>query len=85
MGTTPAMGIGTSIFLVALGAVLRYAVSDAIDGVELATVGLILIIAGIAGIIISFIMMAMARDRGAVATDDVVVRERRYQDPAPRL
>jgi hypothetical protein len=74
------MGIGTSIFLVALGAILRYAVSDAIEGVELATVGLILMIAGLAGIVISFLLMAMARDRDR----DVVVRERHYTDPAPR-
>lgn len=76
------MGIGTSIFLVALGAVLRYAVADAIDGVDLATVGLIMMIAGVAGLIISFLMMNMARGRAA---DDVVVRERHYSDPAARL
>ena len=76
------MGIGTSIFLLALGAILRYAVADAIEGVELATVGLILMIAGILGLVISFLLMAMARDRGAPA--DVVVRERQYTDPAPR-
>ena len=78
------MGIGTSLFLFAVGAILRYAVDDAISGVELATVGLILMIVGIVGLIISFLMMAMARDRGA-APADVVVRERRYEDPAPRL
>ncbi len=77
------MGIGTSLFLFAVGAILRYAVDDAISGVELATVGLILMIVGIVGLIISFLMMAMARDRGAPA--DVVVRERRYEDPAPML
>ena len=75
------MGIGTSIFLLALGAILRYAVADAVEGVELATVGLILMIAGILGLVISFLMMAMARDRRA----DVVVRDREYTDPAPRL
>lgn len=74
------MGIGTSIFLMAMGAILRYAVADAIEGVDLSTVGLILMIAGLAGIVISFLMMTMARDRG----DGVVVRERRYTDPAPR-
>jgi hypothetical protein len=77
------MGIGTSIFLVATGAILRYAVSDAIDGVDLSTVGLILMLCGLAGLVISFLMMAMARDR--VREPDVVVRERRYTDPAPPL
>lgn len=74
------MGIGTSIFLVALGAILRYGVADAIDGVSLSTIGLILMVCGIAGLVISFLMMAMARGRH----DDVVVRERHYTDAAPR-
>ena len=71
------MGIGTSIFLIALGAILRYAVSDAIEGVELATVGLILIIAGVIGLIISLLMMTIwSRGRGDPPADRPVVRDR---------
>ncbi|WP_205699306.1 DUF6458 family protein [Conexibacter sp. SYSU D00693] len=73
------MTMGTSVFLIALGAILRYAVEDAISGVNLATVGLILMIAGIVGIVLSFLMMAMARDRRAE-----VVHERRTVDPYAR-
>src|SRR5258705_151689 len=43
------MTVGGSIFLVAVGAILRYAVTDTISGVNLATIGLILMIAGIVG------------------------------------
>lgn len=47
------MGIGTSIFLIAVGAILRYAVTATVSGVELQTVGLILMIVGIIGLVIS--------------------------------
>jgi hypothetical protein len=42
-----------SIFLIALGAILRYAITVTISGVELQTVGLILMIVGIIGLVVS--------------------------------
>ena len=69
------MGIGTSIFLIALGAILKFAVTTSVSGIELATVGVILMIVGILGLIISLIFLMQARDRGVVATDGVA-RER---------
>ena len=63
------MGIGTSIFLLAVGAILAFAVTDAISGVDLTVVGYILMAAGALGLVIS--MMAMNRARRAT-----VVRER---------
>jgi hypothetical protein len=68
------MGIGTSIFLLALGAILKFAVTDAIAGIELATVGVILMVAGIIGLLISLFMMSQSR--GAVTRDRVVERDR---------
>ena len=47
------MSIGASIFLIAAGAILRYAVTAEVSGVELQTVGLILMIVGIIGLVIS--------------------------------
>jgi hypothetical protein len=47
------VGIGMSIFLIAVGAILRYAVTVTVSGVELQTVGLILIIVGVIGLVIS--------------------------------
>jgi hypothetical protein len=47
------MTIGTSIFLIALGAILRYAVTASVSGVSIPTVGLILMIAGIVCLVIS--------------------------------
>jgi Domain of unknown function (DUF6458) len=57
------MGIGTSIFLIALGAILKYAVTASVSGISLQTVGVILMVAGVLGLIISFAWMAMARKR----------------------
>jgi hypothetical protein len=56
------MGIGMSIFLIAAGAILRYAVTVTVSGVELQTVGLILMIVGIIGLVISLAVM-FAGDR----------------------
>ena len=69
------MWIGTGIFLLAVGAILKFAVTDSISGVELGTVGLILMICGIALTLISLIYAAMARNRTA-AVAPVATRER---------
>jgi hypothetical protein len=57
------MPIGTSIFLIAVGAIVRYAVTFHVSGVSRPAIGLILIIAGIVGIVLSLIYMATARRR----------------------
>jgi hypothetical protein len=71
------VGIGTSIFLIAVGAILRYAVTDTVKGVELDTVGLILMIVGAVGLVLTFLWMTMWADRrrGAVVGERAVVRE----------
>ncbi len=56
------MGIGVAIFLIALGAILRYAVDFQITGIEIHTIGLILMIVGIIGLVISLAVMFMGRD-----------------------
>jgi hypothetical protein len=77
-GNGPRMTVGGSIFLVAVGAILRYAVTDTISGLDLATIGLILMIAGIVGLVIGLFMYASAR-RTAYAPPE---RER-YVDREP--
>jgi len=69
------MGIGTSIFLIALGAILKFAVTTTVSGIELATVGTILIVVGIIGLLISLIFLMQGR-RGGVVTREPVVQER---------
>ena len=68
------MGIGTSLFLIAVGAILKFAVDATVSGIEIATVGVILMIVGVVGLLISLFFLSSAR-RG-VATDRTVVRDR---------
>ena len=71
------MGIGTSIFLIAVGAIMKWGVADAIEGVNLATIGLILMVVGVIGLLISlFYANLFTRDRGVAAGGPVVERER---------
>ena len=63
------MGIGTSIALIAVGAVLKYAVTASVSGIELQTVGVILMVVGIVGLVLSLIWMATASRRDVVVDD----------------
>jgi hypothetical protein len=47
------MGVGVSLALVAIGAILRYATTATVSGFNLQTIGLILIIVGVVGFVIS--------------------------------
>lgn len=78
------MPLGTSIFLIAVGAILRYAITATASGINIATVGLILMIVGIAGLVISiFYMLAWSPGRrGAVASERVVERDPYREPPA---
>jgi hypothetical protein len=73
------MYIGTSIFLIALGAILRWAVTGTVSGLDIQTAGLILLIVGILGLVLSLLMMSVWSDRRR--RDGDVVEERRYRDP----
>jgi ascorbate-specific PTS system EIIC-type component UlaA len=63
------MGFGTSIFLIAVGAILRYAVTASVSGISLTTVGLILMIVGAAGLVLSLLYLFTARSRGGLVRD----------------
>jgi len=68
------MGIGTSIFLIALGAILKFAVTATVSGIALGTVGVILMVVGIIGLVISLLWLMQA-SRRTVAGGRVVERE----------
>ena len=68
------MATGTSIFLIALGAILTFAVDITVEGLDLATVGIILMVAGVIGVIVSLIWIDRAT---SPRTDRTVVEERR--------
>jgi Na+/melibiose symporter-like transporter len=69
------MSIGLSLFLLAVGAILRYAVTLTVAGIELHTVGLILMIVGIIGLVISLLWMTVLADRDRTQ-ERRVVRDR---------
>jgi hypothetical protein len=81
------MTIGVSIFLIAVGAILRYATNFDVQDVSVDTVGLILMIAGAAGLLLGFLQEMIWSDRAKkragveqpVAQERVV--ERRPEDP----
>ncbi len=66
------MGIGVGVFLAVVGLILMFAVDIDIPGIEDNTLGLILLIAGIAGILLGLVA---ARNAGRTRT----VEERRVE------
>lgn len=63
------MTIGTSLFLIAVGAILKYAVTATVAGVDVHTAGLILMIVGVVGLVIGLFLMTQARGSGPVVDD----------------
>jgi hypothetical protein len=65
------MGIGTSVVLIAVGAIFKFALTDTlVAGVRLDVVGLILMIVGIVGLVASMIWASAASRREAVVVRD---------------
>ena len=52
------MGFGTSIFLIAVGAILAFAVNVTVSGVDIRTMGTILMVVGIIGLVFSLLFLA---------------------------
>ena len=78
------MGIGFSLFLIAVGAILAYAVNAQVSGLEIQTVGVILMVVGAIGLVISFLFWSSwspsgRRTRTTTGDDDVVYEERRRE------
>ena len=70
------MGIGVSVFLIAVGAILTFAVNAAVPHANLDVIGIILMIVGALGLLIAMAMMGSWRSRGTVVEDRVVERDR---------
>lgn len=67
MQSSNTMTFGSSTFLVAVGAILRYAITVEGDGFDIGMIGAILMIAGLAGFVVSFAMLATSRRSVTVA------------------
>jgi hypothetical protein len=66
------MTVGLSLLLIAIGAILRWAVTASVAGISLATVGLILLIVGVIGLVFALIQMAQAERTGTVPRDRAI-------------
>lgn len=49
------MGLGVSIFLIAIGAILTWAVNAEVSGLDITAVGVILLVVGIVGLLLSLV------------------------------
>lgn len=78
------MGIGASIFLIALGLILAFAVDFQVVGIDIQVIGWILALAGVVGIILTLAVFAPRR-RTSARGDSTVVEERRTYDDRPPL
>ena len=80
------MTIATAIFLIAVGAILRYAINVNSDVINIQTVGLILMIAGGAGLALSLLYELVHQDGPPRdERDEYAQRRSRYDDPTRRL
>lgn len=86
------MGIGGSIFLIALGAILAFAVNAEFSGIDINVVGYVLMLAGLIGLIVTIWFWNSRRrtvvqeSRPVMRSDGSVVEEYRTvrrEDPPP--
>jgi hypothetical protein len=70
------MGLGASLFLIAIGAILAFAVDVTTEGFNLNTIGIILMIVGALGLVISMIFWSSWGGPGNRGNTTVVERER---------
>jgi hypothetical protein len=71
------MGFGVSIFLIAAGAILAWAVNTDVSGVNIHTIGWILLVVGIVGLVLSMIFWSSWAGPGYFS------RRRTYYDEGP--
>jgi hypothetical protein len=72
---------GGAIFLMAIGAILKWAVTGHVSGIAIGTIGVILLLAGLAWLVLAVILDMNARRRGPA----VAVERERVVEPDPRV
>ena len=81
------MSIGASIFLLVVGAILTFAVNVTTSGFNINTVGIILMVAGVVGLLLSLLFWSSfspyRRRRSVGYPDERVVEERRIERDYP--
>jgi hypothetical protein len=83
------MGIGASIFLMALGAILTFATNVSLSGLNLNVVGIVLMLAGALGLYMTMFVWGPRRRASVIAADEEIVdpttRRTRVYRPAQEV
>jgi hypothetical protein len=79
------MGIGASVFLIAFGAILTFAVRDTTFGgwVDLDVVGWVMMVAGVIGLVVTMIIWGGRRRTVVAGPPSTTTYERRTVDDDP--
>ncbi len=72
------MGIGVSIFLLALGAILAFAVDATVSGLDINVIGVILMVCGALGLLLTMLALNRGTARTGVVTEERVVNRDVY-------
>jgi hypothetical protein len=75
------MGVGASLFLITLGLILWLAVTATVQGIDINLVGLILVIVGTIGLLMSIVFWSTWGGVGGVRRQTTVVRDDPYDRP----
>jgi hypothetical protein len=75
------MGIGASIFLIAVGAILTFAVERDVSGLDIDVIGIVLMLAGALGLFMFLVIWGPSARRRALPPQEVVEERRVYEDP----
>lgn len=71
------MGIGAGITLLAIGAILAFAVDATLSGIDIQVIGVILMVCGALGLVLAVLVVGRRRDRTVgVAEERVITRDR---------
>ena len=70
------MGFGVSLFLIAVGAVLAFALEKTVEGVDLVAVGWILMVVGGIGLVLSLIFWSTWGGFGTTRRETYIERDR---------
>jgi len=79
------MTIGAAIVLIAVGAVLKWAVTAHVSGFNIQTAGTVIFVVGLLGLVLAvmYTFWWNSRDRYGGYGDETVVRRRREGPPPP--
>jgi hypothetical protein len=78
------VGIGASLFMIALGAILKYALPSSVAGVHIGVIGVILMVVGVLGLVVTVLIWG-PRSRREADPESEIIEERRTYGRRPPL